>query len=186
MGQPLVNSIFLSEVTANEISQILGSLKNGAAGYDEINACLLKLVSPFIAEPLMYLCNQSLSEGLFPTKLKLANVIPLYKSDDSFVFNNYWPVSLLCVISKVLEKVMYNRLLEFLETYKILTNSVRITKITFNLYGFNDSHGSIDNFSWEWGTCNWHILRLFKGIWYCWPCNIVEKKCLIMVSEAMP
>ena len=36
MGQPLGNSIFLSEVTANEISQILGSLKNGAAGYDEI------------------------------------------------------------------------------------------------------------------------------------------------------
>ena len=123
MGQPLVNSIFLSEVTANEISQILGSLKNGAAGYDEINACLLKLVSPFIAEPLMYLCNQSLSEGLFPMELKLANVIPLYKSDDSFVFNNYRPVSLLCVISKVFEKVMYNRLLEFLETYKILTNS---------------------------------------------------------------
>ena len=81
-GQPLVNSIFLSEVTANEISQILGSLKNGAAGYDEINACLLKLVSPFIAEPLMYLCNQSLSEGLFPTELKLANGIPLYKSED--------------------------------------------------------------------------------------------------------
>ena len=77
-----VNSIFLSEVTANEISQILGSRKNGAAGYDEINACLLKLVSPFIAEPLMYLCNQSLSEGLFPMELKLANVIPLYKSDD--------------------------------------------------------------------------------------------------------
>ena len=133
MGQPLVNSIFLSEVTANEISQILGSLKNGAAGYDEINACLLKLVSPFIAEPLMYLCNQSLSEGLFPMELKLANVIPLYKSDDSFVFNNYRPVSLLCVLSKVFEKVMYNRLLEFLETYKILTNSQ---------FGFRKSHST--------------------------------------------
>ena len=123
MGQPLVNSIFLSEVTSNEISQILGSLKNGAAGYDEINACLLKLVSPFISEPIMYLCNQFLTEGLFPMELKLANVVPLYKSDDSFVFHNYRPLYLLCVISKVFEKVMYNRLLEFLETYKILTNS---------------------------------------------------------------
>ena len=123
MGQPLVNSMFLSEVTSNEISQILGSLKDGAAGYDEINACLLKLVSPFISEPLMYLCNQSLTEGLFPMELKLANVIPLYKSDDSFVFNNYWPVSLLWVISKVFEEVMYNRFLQFLEKYKILTNS---------------------------------------------------------------
>ena len=123
MGQPLVNSIFFSEVTIVEISQILGSLKNGAAGYDEISASLLKLISPFIVEPLVYLCNQSLQEGIFPTELKIANVTPLYKSDDSFVFNNYRPVSLLCVLSKVFEKVMYNRLLEFLESYKILTNS---------------------------------------------------------------
>ena len=54
MGQPLVNGIFLSEVTTDENSQILGSLKNGAAGYDEINARLLKFVSPFIAESLMH------------------------------------------------------------------------------------------------------------------------------------
>ena len=55
-----MNSIFLSEVTIIEISQILGSLKNGAAGYDEISASLLKLISPLIVEPLVYLCNQSL------------------------------------------------------------------------------------------------------------------------------
>ena len=53
----------------------------------------------------MYLCNQSLQEGIFPTELKIANVIPLYKSDDSFVFNNYRPVSLLYVLSKVFEKL---------------------------------------------------------------------------------
>ena len=74
--QPVVNNTILSDVTTHEISQILGSLKKGATGYDETIACLLKLVSPFIAEPLVYLCNQSLTEGLFPTELKLANVIP--------------------------------------------------------------------------------------------------------------
>ena len=52
MGQPLVNSIFLYEVTTDEISQILESLKNGAAGFDEINAWSFKLVSPFIAKLL--------------------------------------------------------------------------------------------------------------------------------------
>ena len=121
MGQPLVNGIFLSEVTTDEISQILGPLKNGR-GTDEINARLLKFVSPFITEPLMHLCNQSLSEGLFRTELKLANVIHLYKWGDSLVFNNYRPVSIVCVISKVFETFMYNRLLEFLETYISLTN----------------------------------------------------------------
>ena len=101
----------------------MGSLNNGAAGYDEINACLLKLVSPFLSEPLMYLCIHSLTEGLFLVELKLANVILLYKSDEYFVFNNYRPASLLCVILKVFEKGLYNRPLEFLDTYKILTNS---------------------------------------------------------------
>ena len=123
MEQPLLNSIYLSEVTSGEISNILKSLNNGAAGYDELKACLLKHISPFITEPLKYLSNLSLSEGVFPTELKLANVIPLYKADDVFWFSNYRPVSLLCVISKVFEKVMYNRLIDFLETFAILNNS---------------------------------------------------------------
>ena len=107
MSEPIENSIFLHPVTSEEILKILHSLKNGAAGYDEINASLLKSISASIMEPLVHICNLSLSEGLFPNELKLANVLPLFKSDDPFVFNNYRPVSLLCVLSKVFEKVMY-------------------------------------------------------------------------------
>ena len=120
MGDPLVNSIFLSQVTHAEISTILNTLKNGAPGYDEINACLLKQISHCIVDPLTHVCNLSFSEGIFPDELKLANVIPLYKADDVFAFNNYRPVSLQCILSKVFEKVMYNRLIDFLETYKII------------------------------------------------------------------
>ena len=124
MDQPLSNSIFLSEVTSKEIDNILKSLnKNGAAGYDEINAALLKHISSFITEPLMYLNSISLHEVVFPTELKLTNVVPLYKADYVFVYNNYRPVSLLCVISKVFGKVVYTRLIDFLETFSILNNS---------------------------------------------------------------
>ena len=49
----------------------------------------------------------------------------MYKSNDPFLFNNYRSISLLRVLSKVFEKVMYDSLLEFLETYKILTNGFR-------------------------------------------------------------
>ena len=59
-------------------------------------------------------------QGVFPDELKIANVIPLYKCEDPMKFNNYRPVSLLSILSKVYEKVMYNRLIEFLETEKIL------------------------------------------------------------------
>ena len=60
--QPLLNSIHLSEVTSDVISSILKSLKNGAAGYDEIHACLVEHMSRFITQPLKYLSNFSLSE----------------------------------------------------------------------------------------------------------------------------
>ena len=72
------------------------------------------MISPSITSPLAYLCNLSFDQGVFPRELKLANVIPLYKADDPCSFNNYRPVSLMCVLSKVFEKVMYNRLVEYL------------------------------------------------------------------------
>ena len=96
------------------------SLKNSAAGFDDIDATLLKFIIPCIAQPLCYVCNLSLSEGIFPAQLKIANVLPLYTADDSMIFNNYRPVSILCALSKVFEKVMYNRLLHFINELDIL------------------------------------------------------------------
>ena len=74
----------------------------------------------YISQPLTYICNLSLQEGVFPDELKFANVIPLYESDDVMVFNHYRPVSLVCVLSKVFDKIMYGRLLKFLENLKCL------------------------------------------------------------------
>ena len=101
MGNLMINSIFLTQVTPVEMTDILQSLKNGAAGYDDINASLLKMVSSCIVLPLVYLCNLSLDQGIFPDELKVANIVPLYKADDPFMFNNYRPVSWLSVLSKV-------------------------------------------------------------------------------------
>ena len=60
------------------------------------------------------MCNLSFCEGIFPKQLEIANVVPLYNADDSMVFNNYRPVSILCALSKVFEMVIYERLLHFL------------------------------------------------------------------------
>ena len=57
---------------------------------------------------------------MFPNELKLANVLPLFKLGDDMLFNNYRAASLLSIMSKVFEKVMYSRLLSFLESQKIL------------------------------------------------------------------
>ena len=59
-----------------------------------------------------------LNQEIFPTEINLANVIPLYKAKNPDVFNNYRPLSLLCTLSKVLERVMYSRLIEYLKHSK--------------------------------------------------------------------
>ena len=120
MGQKVTQSIFLKPVTPEEINSIVKSLNNSAAGPDGINASTLKTSLEFINSPLTDICNMSLVEGVFPDELKVANVIPLYKSDDPLLVNNYRPVSLLNVLSKVFEKIMYNRLLDFLNKHKII------------------------------------------------------------------
>ena len=120
MSEKMINSLFLTMVTAEEVCKIVNELNSGAPGCNDIPALLLKLALPHITEPLVYLCNLSLVEGVFPDTLKVANVKPLFKSGDAMLFNNYRPVSLLCVISKVFEKIMYTRLNEYLTINKIL------------------------------------------------------------------
>ena len=133
MGNMVTSSIFLEPVSLEEMFKIINSLKNGAPGYDGITADIMKCVTPYIATPLVYLCNCSLDQGVFPSELKIANVIPLYKSGDPLYFSNYRPVSLLSVLSKVFEKVMYNRLLSFLNKYKVLIDTQ---------FGFRKLHSS--------------------------------------------
>ena len=78
----------------------------------------------------MNIINLSLHKGVFPDKMKLAKVIPVYKAEDPNLFANYRPISLLSNFSKFFEKVMYNRLIEFAETYNILySNLVISTKL---------------------------------------------------------
>ena len=81
----------------------------------------------------MYICNLSLNQGIFPTEMKLANVTPLCKTNYPDEFKNYRAVSLLCALSKVLERVMFSRLTEYLDTFNILLD---------NQFGFRKWHSS--------------------------------------------
>ena len=84
---------------------------------------MLKQLSTSISYPLQIIFNQSISQGVFPSKMKLAEVIPLYKGKEHDIIINYRPISLLITISKLLEKIIYKRLYLFLETNKILFES---------------------------------------------------------------
>ena len=101
LGNRLSNTIFLEPVSEEEVYSIVTNLKNSVPGYDEVTAGILKLSLPVINDPLTHILNLSLLEGVFPSELKVANVLPLYKVDDDMLFNNYRPVSLLSVLSKI-------------------------------------------------------------------------------------
>ena len=81
---------------------------------------LIKNSFDLISEPLAQLINLSLTTGVFPDKLKVAKVIPIYKAENSENFSNYRPISLLTNFSKIFERAMYKRLITFVEQYEIL------------------------------------------------------------------
>ena len=84
MQSSITESIFLAPVTPTEIEKLVLILKNSVTGWDEINAELLKSMINDIRDPLCHICNMSLEEGIFPSQLKIANVLPLFNAEESF------------------------------------------------------------------------------------------------------
>ena len=109
-----VNAFYLDPVTDNEICKIIGTFKDRAAGWDDMRANVIKHIKEIVCIPLKYICNLSLSFGIYPHELKVANVVPIHKANDDMVFSSYRPVSVLPVFSKLLERLVYNRFIMFI------------------------------------------------------------------------
>ena len=77
--------------------------------------------------------NQILDTGVFPANLKIAKIIPIFKKGDRTVFNNYRPISLLPIMSKVVEKVIADQINEFFVKHKLLFD---------HQYGFRSGHST--------------------------------------------
>lgn len=122
---PLVNnSVFAVPVNKDEVISTIRSLKSkNSSGFDEVTTKVLKKVCEEIADPLVILINNSLSSGKFPSTLKLASVVPILKKGDPCDIENYRPISLLSVFSKVFERILYNRLVTFLENHNLLSQN---------------------------------------------------------------
>ena len=114
------DTIFIEPTNSDEIKKIITKLKNSAPGQDDIILNDIKSNLNILIQPLTYVTNLSLTQGIFPDDLKKAKIIPLYKANDPMLFNNYRPISILPLFSKVLERIMYNRLLEFINKHKLL------------------------------------------------------------------
>ena len=115
------DSFYIDPTTSEEIIDILHECKNKqSSGWDDIPMSIIKTVGSHIAVPLAHICNLSFSSGIFPKQMKLAKVTPIYKNDARDEFSNYRPISLLPNFSKILEKLMSNRLINFLNRHRLL------------------------------------------------------------------
>ena len=100
------------------------ALKNSnSCGIDNLSSNLLKISVNYLVYPLTFLINFSLESGIFPKMFKTAKVLPLYKKGDRLLLENYRPVSLLCSLSKVLEKIVFDKIVQFLTQHNILSDS---------------------------------------------------------------
>ena len=115
-----INSFYTNPVTSDELEKLLQNIKDSACGWDNLETKVIKSTCKNIIAPFLHICNLSLSKGIFPRQLKIAKVVPIYKADDPMIFTNYRPVSVFPIFSKILERIMYNRLLEYLNKHNLL------------------------------------------------------------------
>jgi len=107
-------------VTTYELEQIIKSLNSkNSHEYDGISNKIIKLSLPFIISPLTYICNEILKAGIFPDRLQYALVKPIFKKGNKHDTSNYRLILLLTSFSKIIEKLMFNRLVSHLDKNKV-------------------------------------------------------------------
>ena len=109
-------------INNNDTLRIIKNIKmSHSKGYDGISTEHLKLINKDISKCLTLIINQSLNSGIFPDKLKIAKVTPIYKKGDKQIITNYRPISVLPVISKIFETVIHEQLSEYFVTNNLFS-----------------------------------------------------------------
>ena len=132
---PLIQSSFYFDPFAPaEVEAEIKVLPNNKAyGLYSCPVSILKLSSHIISQPLAQIFNVSVSSGSFPAKLKTAKVVPVFKSGDESKPGNYRPISLLSIFNRIFEKLVYKRLVKFVNKHNILYSSQ---------YGYGSRHST--------------------------------------------
>ena len=135
--QPLVTTPFPEELLCNEeeVEELLSSVDvSKASGPDDISAKMLKNTAPCIGSSITKLFNQFLTAGKIPSQWKESIVIPIPKSDNHNTPTNYRPISLLSILSKLLERNVHRVILDHLDEHYPLSN---------RQWGFTEGRGTV-------------------------------------------
>lgn len=123
LNSSLQNSFYLKECDEEEVSNIINDLQNNKApGPDTITVSMLKNISEVIVPVITYLANKIFEKGEFPEELKQTTITPIHKQGDKDKPENYRPIALTSVFSKIVEKLIKKRIINYLQKIKILSN----------------------------------------------------------------
>ncbi len=137
--QPM-NEIPLFSLTLNPLTQketydaILQLKQKNTLDHDGISSNFIRKIATPISEPLLYIFQKSFESGTIPSQLKVAKIIPILKSKDPTLLDNYRPIALLSTFSKILEKLMCNRLTTHLDNNMLISNFQ---------FGFRKNHSTL-------------------------------------------
>lgn len=129
------NSMQVPEATLQDVIKVIKSLKNKKCSTEDFAPFIIKENAHLLSQPITFLFNQSVTSGKFPKSLKLARIIPLHKKGPKTDINNYRPISLLNIFSKIFEKLMKAHLISFMKENDILSKTQ---------YGFQQGRSTID------------------------------------------
>ena len=117
LNKSVTNSLVLNSVTSDQLVKLISSnheQSSNAQEWDGISINIVKKTYPNCINVLLHVISLSFSKGILPKEMKIAKVIPLYKNDNNMMVDNYRPISILPVFSTLLERLMYNRLISFI------------------------------------------------------------------------
>jgi hypothetical protein len=117
-------TIFIILVSENEVQKVVKNLTvKCSSGFDDVTDAIVKKCVQFIKKPLADICNAVFASGIFPDRLKIAIVKSLHIKGNTREVQNYTPISLLSVFTKIVEKLMYNRFMSFITKNNILNDA---------------------------------------------------------------
>ena len=111
-------------VETRDLEQVINTLHSKTStGVDNINSIQIKFLKTELIQPLTLIANQIIKTGIFPSKLKVAKVLTIFKKGDKHQCENYRPISLLSSFSKIFEKILLNQLEQHFNQNNLFFNS---------------------------------------------------------------
>ena len=108
-------------IVVQDIRDAMGKIKTSKSlGSDNISSYFLKLATSYIENALVFMFNTSLETSQFPDSWKNARITPIFKEGDKTERSNYRPISVLPVISRLFEKLVFNQLYDYLVRNKLI------------------------------------------------------------------